>query len=64
MENYNIQVADVEKGWEHTASKTLAFTDHKEAVQFCRQLSYVLDGKEIRLSQGPVIGSQGTYIKM
>ena len=40
MENYNIQVADVEKGWEHTASKTLAFTDHKEAVQFCHQHAF------------------------
>lgn len=64
MENYNIQIQDIEKGWEETPSKTVAFGDRKEAVNFCYQLSYVLDGREIKLSQGPVKTSQGTYIQM
>lgn len=63
MENYNIQI-EREKGWETAPSKTVAFATRKEAVAFCYQLSYVLDGKEIRLSQGKIIGSQGTYIRM
>lgn len=64
MENYNIQIHDIEKGWEETPSKTLAFEERKQAVDFCYNLSYVLEGKEIRLSKGEIVGSQGVYIKM
>lgn len=62
--NYNIQIQDIEKSWEDTPSKTLYFETRKEAVNFCHQLSHILDGKEIRLSDGNLIGSQGTYIRM
>ena len=64
MSNYNIQIQDLDKSWEDTESKTVSFKTRKDAVTFCYNLSYVLDCKEIRLSEGRLEGSQGTYIKI
>ena len=61
-ENFNIQVNEPGTSWEDTPVKTLAFKDMKAAVDFCYNLSYIVE-REIRLTQGNYKLESGTYIK-
>lgn len=61
MENYNIQIEEAEKGWLETPVRSISFDDRGKAVEFCENLSNLM-GSKIRLSQGKLEGSQGTYI--
>lgn len=61
METFNIQVHQSGIGWDKVPAKQMEFKDRASAVDFCYQLSYFLN-KEIRLSTGDLIASNGTYI--
>lgn len=63
-ENYNYQIQDIEKEWDDIQAKTVAFPSRKEAVTFAYNLSYMLDGTEIRFTQGDPKKESGTFIRM
>lgn len=64
IKNYTYQIKDLEKDWENTPVKTVAFDSRKDAVTFAYNLSYMLEGVEIRLTEGNPKTESATYIRM
>lgn len=61
MKTYNIQIRQQDVDWSKTPHKELEFKTREQAVDFCFDLSFMVE-REIRLSEGKIDASSGTYI--